>query len=350
MDRRVLRSVALLAVAALAIGLCSSAQAAPGPVFAKGYGDNGQQTQPGAPPASPVAEGSSSEGSIEVTVSTSGSTVEGRPFASSSVRRVDPVCWYRRGQTGMEYFEYWKPGGPARQSWTLEAYAAQGLLHAGYEAYATDTAGHWYEAGCAVDAPAEVIRAYVLSHPAVYVLPADPVPAEQVEVDPVVLAQIASEAMELPEGTIRWNPSLDGSGATVVNMDTWVWVEGAPTTVSVTASVPSGAWARVDATLSGLELSASGADPVSCPDTGVAWTVGAASTSCSIGFYRSSANQPVKAGQAYPTATLTAQATWAASWTSSVDPATRTALPAQQISATAEVPVAEIQSIVTSRS
>lgn len=119
-----LRHLAIVATIGFGLVLSPSIHAAPGVLVMDGFTDTGE-------PASPVVDGSSSQGSIEVAVSTSGSTVEGTPFASSSVRRVDPVCWYRRGQTGMEYFEYWKPGGPARQSCTLEAYAAQGLLHVG---------------------------------------------------------------------------------------------------------------------------------------------------------------------------------------------------------------------------
>jgi len=335
--------LAVLAVTALAVGLCSSAQAAPAVSVVKSYGDVGQQPTP----AAPVVTAEAAAGSIEVTVTTSGSTVEGVPFTRSSVRSVAPVCWYGRGMTGAAYFEYWKPGGVARQSGTLDAYAAQGLLHPGYEAYATDTAGHWYEGTCRADATADQATAYQASHPPLFVLASQPVPAPQADVAPAVLAQVAFKAMDLPHGVIRWNPTLEGSGATVVNTDTWVWVEGSPTTVSVTAQVPSGTWAQVDATLDHLDLTAPGADPASCKDTGVAWTKGATSTSCSIVFSHSSANQPVKTGQTLPTVTLTATGSWTATWFSSLDP-TRTALPpAQDVTTTTEIPVAEIQALVT---
>lgn len=109
-----------------------------------------------------------------------------------------------------------------------------------------------------------------------------------------------------------------------------------------------GTWAQVDAVLSGLDLSAPGADDAHCPDTGIAWTEGAEDTTCKITFVRWSANQSVKAGQSLPTATLAATATWTASWTSPQN-ATPTALPAQTLTTTAEIPVAEIQTIVTSR-
>lgn len=331
-----LRGLAVLVLTGL--GMVLSPMAA----VVHAYGGNDGPTPPGTPVVTPEA----AAGAIEVTVTTSGSTVEGVPFTRSSVRSVPPVCWYGRGMTGQEYFEYWKPGGVARQAGTLDAYAAQGLLHPGYEAYATDAAGHWYEGTCRFDAPADQATAYRASHPPLFVLASQPVPAPQADVDPAVLAQVAFEAMDLPHGVIRWNPTLEGSGATVVNTDTWVWVEGAPTTVSVTAQVPSGTSAQVDATLDHLNLTAPGADPASCPDTGVAWTKGATSTSCSIVFYHSSANQPVKTGQTLPTATLTATGSWTATWFSSLDP-TRTALPAQDLTTTTEIPVAEIQALVT---
>jgi hypothetical protein len=180
----------------------------------------------------------------------------------------------------------------------------------------------------------------------VYWWPADPVPASTEDVDPRVLAQVAYEFTDLPTGTVGWNPTMGGVGATIVNLDTWVWVAGAPTTVSVTASIPSGTWARVDAVLDRVELSAPGADPATCGEPGIAWTAGATSTPCSIVFTHSSANQPVKAGQSLPTSTLTVTAVWTASWVSSANP-TPTVLPTQEITTTAEIPVAEIQTLVT---
>jgi len=264
-------------------------------------------------------------------------------------RGVAPVCFYARFMSGQEYATWWANGlavqtmpGFWKADWTG--------WFATYEAHASDTAGAWYVPQCvksrwtgSPDEYAGYRDTYFAVHHPVYVEATDPVPTPAV--DPAVLAQIAYDSMDLPHGTIRWNPSVDG-GATVVNLDTWVWVENAPTSVSVTAQIPSGTWARVDAQLSGLQLSAPGADPATCPDTGVAWSPGATTTSCSLVFFRSSANQPVKAGQVLPTATLTASAQWTASWVSSLD-ATPTALRTQEITTTAEVPVAEIQSLVT---
>jgi len=260
------------------------------------------------------------------------------------------MCWYGQNETGQEYYEYWKPGGPGRQTRTGDDYAAQGLLHAGYDQppVSTDAAGHWYEPTCRFDAPADRITAYRQSHAAVYTEDAagPPIPDG---VDPLVLAQIAFAAMDLPSGEIHWNPSLPGSLATVVNMDTWVWIDDAPTTVSITAGAGT-TTATVAATLDGLDLAAPGAKGTHCTDTGVAWTKGATETSCKIVFNRSSANQlPVKPGQTLPTSTLTVTGSWTASWTSNTNPAS-TPLGKMTVDTTKEIPVAEIQSLVTSGS
>jgi len=165
------------------------------------------------------------------------------------------------------------------------------------------------------------------------------------DVDPEFLAQVAFEHMDLPTGTIRWNPNLKGSGATLVNQDTFVWIEDTASQVQVTASVP-GVSSTVTARLTGMRLEADGADPSTCPDIGTPYTPGMTRSTCAIRFHRSSANQPVKAGQTLPTATLTATATWEATWTSTLDPTPRE-LESQTLTTTTEIPVAEAQTIVT---
>lgn len=332
----------------VAIALAASPLAAVAPESVA-VADPGSNCVGGDCPPPPVSGGASG-GSVEVTVRGSGVTSSGGSFeVSSATRAVAPVCFYARFFSGKEFADWWVTGlveqvmpGLWQVGW--------GKSFSGYQTHATDTAGAWYIPSCdqsrwtgLADAYAAYRDAYFATHNPVYVEATDPVPTPAV--DPAVLAQIAYDSMDLPHGTIRWNPSLRG-GATVVNMDTWVWVENAPTRVSVTAQIAAGTWARVDAQLTGLQLSAPGADPATCPDTGVAWSPGATATSCSLVFFRSSANQPVKAGYSVPTATLTASAQWTASWVSSLN-ATPTALPTQAITTTAEVPVAEIESLVT---
>lgn len=279
------------------------------------------------------------------TVESSTVTAEGVPFNRTVEVRVPRRCWYGPGPTGFEHWDYWRPDGEARKSRTKDDFAAQGLLHEGWESHKDDREGRWYEAECAAHVPGDERNEYYLSHPGVYVEAGTPPPPVEEAVDPEVLAQIAFEHMQLPEAMIRWNPSLNGSGATIVNMATFIWVENAVSEVRVTARVP-GVSSTVTATRGVMTLEAPGADTSTCTDAGTPYVPGMRSSSCSIQFYRSTSNQPVKDGQTLPTATLTATVAWAATWASSADPGTY-ALETQDITTTAEIPVAEVQAVVT---
>lgn len=301
--------------------------------------------------AQPPTSGNAGNGVLEAGASTPGTvesstvTGDGVPFNRTVEVKVPRRCWYGAGPTGFEYWDYWRPDGEARMSRTKDDFAAQGLLHQGWESHKDDREGRWYEAECAAHVPGDERNAYYLSHPAVYVeAGATPPPVEEA-VDPEVLAQVAFEHMQLPESVIRWNPSLDGSSATVVNLPTFVWVDNAVSQVQVTARVP-GVSSTVTATRGVMTLQAPGAETSTCADAGTPYRPGMTSSSCAIEFYRSTSNQPVKEGQTLPTATLTATVAWAATWTSSVDPGTYE-LETQNITTTAEIPVAEVQTIVT---
>lgn len=210
-----------------------------------------------------------------------------------------------------------------------------------------DTEGDWYASDCRADAPPEVVVEYVRTHPPRFIEPGQPVPREDPHVDPVVLMRAARDAMVLPTGRIRWNPSMDGTGATVVNIPTFVWVENSTTAVQVRAEIPeTGTWAQIDASLAALTLTAEGGrQDKPCTDNGTPYTPGMTSSTCSITFTRSTADPDASPGQV-PTTTLTATASWTASWTSSVDPNPQ-GLTIPVTETTAEVPVAEIQTVVT---
>jgi hypothetical protein len=160
--------------------------------------------------------------------------------------------------------------------------------------------------------------------------------------------EAARDAMVLPTGTIRWNPSAQGSGATVVAMPTFVWVENSTTAVQVRAEIPAtNTWAQIDASMAALTLQADGAvQEKACTDNGTPYAAGMTTSSCSITFTHSSAKQPIKPGQTQRTSTLTAVASWTATWTSSLD-ATPQPLEVPTTTTSAEVPVAEIQAVVT---
>ncbi|ROS30714.1 hypothetical protein [Cellulomonas sp. PhB150] len=296
------------------------------------------------------AGGSAGGGTIVVTVTGSGVTAGGDsvPIDAKTIAQ-HPLCWYNQFMTGKAYAEYVDSG---------EAHAHDHNLGEpvedipGYEEHADDDKGHWYSGECSsaywkdgkeIDGFGDAATAWFTDHPTVWVDAGDPPPEPLVT--PEMLAEIAMKAMNLAPGEIHWNPTRTGDGATFVGMPTWVWLDG-PTAVNVTASVYGGAlWARVDASVDELHLSAPGATSATCGDTGTPWSAGA-STDCAITFDRSSANQPVVGDHDEPTSRLSAEAVWTASWVSSLGGGATT-LPDQTVTSTADVPVAEVQSIVT---
>jgi len=290
---------------------------------------------------------SSGGGTISVTISSEGSTSGGHTFTSKVPGGVyvKPQCWLTSGKTGQEFWEYWKPGGEARESDTLDDYAYQGLLPDDMEKYKDDTEGHWYTPMCQLDTPTDVSDAYYKKYPYVYVEAGDEPPAATVMVDPVVLAQAAYDSMKelLPTGRLDWNPKLKGTGGTIVGKETGVWLDDAARTISVTASVPGGVWARVDANRTDVAVSATGATSGKCAN-GVTYPAPAADTAC-LTFDRSTAYLAASTGSSVPTTTMTATSTWTAGWVSS-ESAARTELPSQTVTAEAQISVAEIQSIV----
>lgn len=324
-----------LAGAAVLVGGSATASAADGPC--------------GTSCGGPTTGGSAGGGSITVTVRGSGVMPGGGsvPIDTSTIA-VHPLCWYESFATGKEYAE-WIDSGMAHQlEHNLGGEAYEEIP--GWEEHKDDDEGHWYGGICSsaywedenLDGFFDASEAWFADHPVVWVdagdAPPDPL------VTPEMLAEVAFDAMDLPTGDIRWNPTRAGDDATFVGLDTWVWLEGAPESVDVTASVYGGAlWARVDASLAHLDVSAPGASSTRCADGGTPWSAGASST-CSITFERSSANQRVKPGHTVPTSTMTASAVWTAAWVSSLD-ANPTALPEQTVTTTAEVPVAEIQAV-----
>jgi len=310
-------------------------------------GDTNNQPPATVPPAQSADAAVGPDG-LEANV-TSTSRIGGSvPFQRTVRVKVPVMCWMTAGPTGAQYAQDWGEDGKFFEAnGGSSGYAYIRTVYPDFMEYA-DKDGHWYASMCRSDAPSAVIVEYQRTHPPRFVEAGDPVPAVEPEVDPEVLMQAARDAMVLPTGTIRWNPSMQGSGATVVNMPTFVWVENSTATVQVRAEIPTtDTWAQIDASLATLRLQADGAvQDKPCTDNGTPYVAGMATSSCSITFTRSSANQAVKPGQTLPTATLTATANWTAAWTSSLD-ATPRSLTIPPTTTSTEVPVAEIQSIVT---
>jgi hypothetical protein len=288
-----------------------------------------------------------------ITVTVTGSSVipgGGSVPIDTSKSSVHPLCWYEAFATGKEYAEFVESGKAAE----LDHHAPDGYEEIdGWEAHRDDDKGHWYGGRCSsaywkgddLDGFFDASDAWFADHDVVWVdagdAPPDPL------VTPEMLVEVASDSMRIPSGDIHWNPTRQGDDATFVGIETWVWLEGAPTSVDVTASVYGGAiWARVDASLDHIDVSAPGAESHRCTGPGTPWSPGATSTDCSLTFQHSSAGQRVKAGHSHPTSTVRATATWQATWTSSSDATPRALAAPAPVAATAEVPVAEIQSVV----
>lgn len=324
-----LLTAAVVALAGVPVVLAPAATAGEGPCRA--CQDSGSSASSGG-------------GTISVTVRGSGVLPGGGAVDLDTTNvAMHPLCWYTSFATGKEYAEFVESGRAAE----LDHHSPDGYTPVeGWEEHKDDDKGHWYGGECSsaywegddLDGFFAASDAWFADHDTVWVdagdAPPDPL------VTPEMLAEVAFSAMKIPHGTIHWNPTRKGDDATLVGLDTWVWLEGAPTAVDVTASVYGGAiWARVDSTMTGMDVSGEGATSVRCPDGGTAWAAGATSD-CTIEFERSSANQPSQ------TSTITARSVWESSWVSSAGgPATP--LDAQTVTETAEVPVAEIQSVVS---
>ena len=338
------RTAALTAVALLA-GLLGVGGISPASA------DGGPCAQAGCP--GPGTGGSTDDNAGTVTVTVTGSTSGSKGDPVEIPRHhttVAPICFYRFLLSGKDYAALW---GPTGNFTYLQHHLPEEDRFTPYPDYLKhkDDAdgGYWYPT-CDSERwkgnPDEFTafqRKFWDTHKTVYV-EADDIPPGVAEVQPADLAAIAYEqlkSMKLPHGDIMWNPRSKGGGATFVGFDTWVWLDNPATSVWVKAEIPTGTSATVTATFTDMTLSSPGAAAgKTCKDPGTPWADGATSD-CTLRFARSSAGQPTGSGT-LPTWTVTAVASWGASWTS--EPPTGVhALQAVPVTATAEIPVAEIQ-------
>ena len=308
-----------------------------GPASADGPGrDN--DGGPGAEQTGPDSYEATATQVITIEGSTSGGAVIEGTFSPP------PPCYYQRGSTGPEMWEdshdpflnrlLEVEGIPEDERWPDD------LLE-----HKDDTDGaYWYPLCTSANFPGsiedffEYAHAYFDEHDTVWVpdgeMPPNP------PVPPSILREYAREFAEVPMPVIEHNPGTEA----VVNLDTWVWLtNGSFETVEVTArSGPN--WATVTLTPEQLSLSAPNAVQVgSCASGGTVYDLSrpaaSQSTDCALQFSRSSAAQP---GNVYQ---VSATTSWSATWTGSdgsggvLEGATQTA--------TFDLPVAEVQSVVT---
>jgi hypothetical protein len=171
----------------------------------------------------------------------------------------------------------------------------------------------------------------------------NPPPAQ---VDPADLAQVASKNMDIPDPVVDRNPKVTAlTGATLVSLPTWFWVTdptsvgGAAGTRTIRAEV-DGVWAEVVASTDGLHLTSPAGGKDCGPGQALThYAMGVnESSACTVSFARSSVGYPI----GFP---VDASTSWSAEWTGSGN--TGGALAALQRGSVVDVPVAEVQTLVT---
>jgi hypothetical protein len=113
-------------------------------------------------------------------------------------------------------------------------------------------------------------------------------------IPPELLRNVAFDEMTVPAPTIDWNPKYSAAAASVVNLDSWVWLTDRRSSLYVEASVNSMAgriFARVDANLTGMTVSAPNAETAGCEGSGGAPYSPGATGECSIRFLKAGAGQ-----------------------------------------------------------
>lgn len=296
--------------------------------------------------AAPALADCGQEGCDVPPPSTSGSTVvvrvegafveggsPGQP-ATSSVTVPSP-CTYIPGKNGKDYAAWADAGGESYND--AEGNRQHVPIDPNYKAHKGDTKGHYYSGMCDsslfdgdIDEFIKYSDAWFDSHHAVWVPegsapPVPPIPKE-------VLLQAAQKAMTLPEPTFGYSPQTAAGAATLVNLDTWLWLDKTPLQGTVNASA-GGNSALVTADLDATTFSSPSTGTVSCAGTGTPWTRGAA-TDCSLRFVRASAGTPVEA-----------TSTWQLAW--SYNGAPQGALDPISTTHTQNIPVNEVQTVVT---
>lgn len=289
------------------------------------------------------ADPEASDGTLAITVWGSGTTNgdSGSFEVPLDTVWIHPTCWYHEGPTGAEYAEYVESG---QINWDRHHYDEDIPELPGWEEHADDDEGHWWYRVCNsgyydgdIDEFFDYAEEWFADNPPRYVEPGDPEP--QIPVPPGVLMEVAYDEMEIPEPTLAWNPSRTGDSATFVNLDTWVWLDDSPITLEVHAEAGDNQ-ATVTANLDSMTATAPTAEPATCEGPGVPWDPNVDdAVGCQIVFSRSSANQP---GQVTP---VTVETTWTVSWSANGTP--QGELEPQTLTTVTDVPVAEVQTIVT---
>ncbi|HEY5249088.1 MAG TPA: hypothetical protein VIJ15_11650, partial [Dermatophilaceae bacterium] len=155
---------------------------------------------------------------------------------------------------------------------------------------------------------------------------------------PALLRDIAFNNLRLPDPRLDWNPKLRGNQGTLVNLDTWFWLDHSPTTLTVTAA--GGNQATVTVTYEGMVIKADGEAPVPCDGTGTPYTRGA-HTVCALVFSQASRHLGSQATH------VTVNTRWAGTWTANGVGRGPISPQPDPVSASVDIQVNEVQTLVT---
>jgi hypothetical protein len=167
-------------------------------------------------------------------------------------------------------------------------------------------------------------------------------------VDARALALQAEQSLQLPSPVVHFNPP----GSSVVNLPTWLWIEGAMWhAYSVTASAGPVSATAVATPVSVTWTMGDGTTPDSCVGPGVPFDTSKPAaqqtTSCSHVYRISSASQPATDGDTNDNAfVVVATISWSVYWTAQ-GAAGGGALPALTTSSTARLRVEQVESLFT---
>lgn len=321
------RSLAALGALSLGVGLTAA-----GAVLSPAAACDGAGVA--CAPETPESNGNTV--TVTVTGSFVGGGADGSPGSGSTTVTVPTPCTFHELWSGKEYYEGIEDG-TITGAGSDEAEAGTWKPNAGYEQHKDDTKGHWYHPSCTMldgmfdsfDQFDRFAESFFDENPGIYVEdggtpPVPPVPPE-------VLLQAAQEAMTMPEPVFDHNPRRAADEATLVNLDTWFWLEDARESGEVTATAGPNS-VTVEATLQDVRFVGENAGAVSCDGTGVRWRPGAASD-CFLQFVRAGSNG------------VTASSTWGLTW--SFNGAPMGTLDAVGNTWSADVDVVESQALVT---
>jgi hypothetical protein len=286
-----------------------------------------------APPP-PIPASTETTGHM-ITVSVWGGVSTGSPGSVGGREvTVSAPCWMSASRTGKAYYEYVISGQMDRDN---KAYGEHMTAETGWKTHKDDDKGHWYYGKCADDQTAKVANDYYVDHGwQFYPAGTEPPPPE---VSPDLLRDIAFENLIPPPPELNWNPKLVGNQGTLVNLDTWLWLDNAPTILTVHARA-GGNEASVTATFHGMDINAHGERTLRCPGTGTPYSRGATAT-CALAFSRASS----ALGAATTPVTVTTR--WTGTWEANGDPMGALTTQPDPISATVNIRVDEVQTLVT---